>query len=35
MGQTIAALEQFGSWQKLRGSVLKDERREIPARDRD
>lgn len=35
MGQTIAALEQFGSWQKLRGSVTTNEKRQTPARERD
>lgn len=35
MGQTIAALEQFGSWQKLRGSISKSEVRERTARDHD
>jgi diguanylate cyclase (GGDEF)-like protein len=35
MGQTIAALEQFGSWQKLRGPVAKDRPHESTTRDRD
>jgi len=35
MGQTIAALEQFGSWQKLRGSISQREVRERAARDND
>jgi len=35
MGQTIGALEQFGSWQKLRGSISKSEIRERATRDND
>lgn len=35
MGQTISALEQFGSWQKLRGSVARNDPRERTARDHD
>jgi diguanylate cyclase (GGDEF)-like protein len=35
MGQTIAALEQFGSWQKLRGSISQREVRERATRDND